>query len=109
MPCGKIPCDADEDRSIPNSDTYYDHAAPYKRKIELLTRISCEYFTQLEAQGIKIPEYAISWWQQHKEEDKIRIETELRIEKEIKRRQLEQALKNKKDAEEIIKKLTSTE
>lgn len=112
MPCGRIPCDSDDDNYIPNSNDTENYLRKfyedkYSKELNFLTYIACEYFTKLEAQGIKIPEYAIAWWENHKEEDRIRIENELRREKEEKRRQLEEAIKKKEEAEKIIKKLTS--
>lgn len=109
MPCGRKACDADDDNKMPSFDWHRHYEEKYKQELNFLTYIACEYFTKLEAQGIKIPEYAITWWEQHKIADLERIAEEKRKEKELKQKQLEQALKNKEEAEKVIKKLTSNE
>ena len=50
----------------------YDNSrelAELRAKLDLVTRVACEYCTQLEASNAPIPEYAKAWWHLHKIDD----------------------------------------
>lgn len=51
-----------------------DAQAEYNR--HTTARLSCEYLTQLEAAGKPIPDYAQTWWANHKRQDELRRRAE---------------------------------
>lgn len=76
---------------MPCSDGgYYDSLAreTQQARLDLTTRIACEYLSGLEAELKPIPEYAAHWWRQHKIEDAERAEREReqRVHQEARRR-----------------------
>lgn len=41
-----------------------------------MTRLSCDRCREIEARGGTVPEWAMDWWQRHKQEDEERLRTE---------------------------------
>ena len=66
-------------------------------RLHITTRLACEFCTILEKQNTPIPDYAHSWWNQHKAQDKLRKDAEER------ERQLQEVKRN------ILSKLTPDE
>lgn len=55
-----------------SDDRGYSPSPQEIKNREIKDRLACDYCTMLEALGAVIPDYAKSWWEDHKEWDRRR-------------------------------------
>ena len=79
-----MPC---YDDSRDSSEYIREHEIkPLQEKLNLTTRLACEYCLLLEQQGSVVPLWATEWWGTHKKLDAKRKQEEARKQEDLRRR-----------------------
>ncbi len=85
---------------MPCRDGGRDDPGPVYERLDITTRLACEYCNELQDAGRSIPSYARKWWREHQAEDAERVKQEM--EEEAKKVLKAKALKKLTAAEKKV-------